>query len=118
MVLQRAEIEAACQGAPRTTWEFFEESQMWTMLVLPLRDNGQSIGILSISRHGHNAAPLIDDDLHMAQNLADHASVAISNARAYAAERAARELAERAMTALRASEVTRSAESLFRGFLE
>jgi PAS domain S-box-containing protein len=61
---------------------------------------------------------LVDDDLVIAQSLADHAALAISNARAYAAERAAREVAESAMTALRTSEVARSAESLFRGFLE
>jgi PAS domain S-box-containing protein len=118
VLVQRAEIEAACQGAPRTTWEFFEESQIWTLLVLPLRINGQSIGTLSISRHGEDAAPLVEDDLHMGQSLADHAALAISNARAYAAERAARELAERATTALRASEVARSADGPFRGFLE
>jgi PAS domain S-box-containing protein len=118
MLVQRAEIEAACQSAPRTTWEFVEESQIRTMLAVPLRSNGRSIGTLSISRHGDDAAPLVDDDLQLAQILADHAALAISSARACAAERAARERAERAMTALRASEATRSAESLFRGFLE
>ena len=98
--------------------EFIEKSKLRTMLRVPLRVRGRSIGTLAVSRHGVGSLPISDDDLHVAQGLADHAALAIANSRAYNAERVARDDAESAVEALRASEAARSSESLMRGFLE
>ena len=48
--------------------------------------------------------PYDEDDLSFVQSIADHASLAIANAHSYAAERDARDGAERATTALRRAE--------------
>jgi PAS domain S-box-containing protein len=45
--------------------------------------------------------PYDEDDFGFAQSVADHAALAIGNARAYAAERAARDAAEKATSAFR-----------------
>jgi PAS domain S-box-containing protein len=65
---------------------------------------GESIGTLSLFRF-HPTSPSFDaSDQDIAQALADHAALAIGNARSYAAERAARDAAETATTALRESD--------------
>ena len=51
------------------------------------------------------ARPYGEDDLHFVQSIAEHAALAMGNARSYAAERAAaRDAAEKATVALRQSE--------------
>jgi PAS domain S-box-containing protein len=84
--------------------EVYETIGIHSMLVVVLRLRGESIGTLSLFRF-HPTSPSFDaSDQDMAQALADHAALAIGNARSYAAERAARDAAETATTALRESE--------------
>jgi two-component system cell cycle sensor histidine kinase/response regulator CckA len=76
--------------------EVYETIGIHSMLVVVLRLRGQSIGTLSLFRFDP-ASPSFDEaDREMAQALADHAALAIGNARSYAAERAARDGAEKA----------------------
>ena len=81
-------------------------------ITLPLLCRGRVVGIANLMRSnaGH---PYDEDDLRFVQSIAEHAALAIGNARSYAAERAAREAAERATVALRESEArfTRLSES-------
>ena len=63
------------------------------VLFVPLRARGVTIGGMSIVRHGEHAAPFVDADLRFAQQLANHAALAISNAQLFA--NAQRELAQR-----------------------
>jgi PAS domain S-box-containing protein len=84
--------------------EVYEAIGIHSVLVVVLRLRGQSIGTLSLFRF-HPTSPSFDaSDQDMAQSLADHAALAIGNARSYAAERAARDAAEKATTALRESD--------------
>jgi two-component system cell cycle sensor histidine kinase/response regulator CckA len=64
-----------------------------SLLAVPLRSQGRTLGVLSLSRHGGTALPFDDDDAQFAGTLADHAALAISNARLLAERE--RELAEK-----------------------
>jgi len=64
-----------------------------TILTLPLHTHGQTIGCLTLARSAPEAAPFDEDDLTLAQDLADRAALAISNARLFS--QVQRELAER-----------------------
>ena len=55
-----------------------------SFLLCPLRAHGNGIGILSLVRHGAGGAPLEERDADLAQALADHAALAIANARLFA----------------------------------
>jgi signal transduction histidine kinase len=64
------------------------------VLIVPLLSADHLLGTLGLSRTEPDR-PYTDDDLAFLQDLADRAALAISNARLYAAERRAREEAER-----------------------
>jgi PAS domain S-box-containing protein len=72
-------------------------------ITLPLLCQGQVVGVANLLRSSRDN-PYTEDDLRFAQSVCDHAALALGNARSYAAERATRELAERATLALRESE--------------
>ena len=67
-----------------------------SMLVVVLRLRGESIGTLTLFRFDPESPSFDAADQEMAQALADHAALAIGNARSYAAERSARGAAEKA----------------------
>ena len=64
---------------------------MHSLLIVPLRVLDRSFGQLVLMRGSATSAPFDKDDLNLARALAEHASLAIANARSYAAEQAARE---------------------------
>ena len=74
----------------------YETIGIHSMLVVVLRLRGESIGTLTLFRFDPESPSFDAADQEMAQALADHASLAIGNARSYAAERAARNAAEKA----------------------
>ena len=84
--------------------EVYQKIGIHSMLVVGLRLRGESIGTLSLFRFDPASAPFDEGDRKMAQALADHAALALGNAQSYAAERAARDAAEKATIALRESE--------------
>jgi two-component system, cell cycle sensor histidine kinase and response regulator CckA len=53
-------------------------------LMSPLKAHGKTLGLLSLVRHGADAASLDEEDAALAQSLADHAALAITNARSFA----------------------------------
>ncbi|MBL8909312.1 MAG: PAS domain S-box protein [Archangium sp.] len=61
--------------------DLFPRSQ----LLVAMRVRGITVGLLSLVRHGAGAEALDDDDFRTAQTLADHAALAISNARLFEA---------------------------------
>ena len=67
----------------------------------PLRERGRLLGVISVSRPGKER-PFQAADLELFKALAGMASTAISNARLYEAERAARKRAERLQAAAQA----------------
>ncbi|NTU82598.1 MAG: PAS domain S-box protein, partial [Chloroflexales bacterium] len=64
-----------------------------SMIIVPLRSEGQSTGILGMYRSRPRWPAFGDDDLRLAQDLADRAATAIANARLY--QQAQHDLAER-----------------------
>ncbi len=87
------------------------EQQYWqkrlglhSSLVVPIRVQGRSIGVLTLARFRPESPPFQESDLVLAQTLADHAGLAIENARLYAAAEEARRSAEQAQQAVQRSE--------------
>jgi PAS domain S-box-containing protein len=60
-----------------------ERLGLHSTLVVPLRLQGRWLGILTLGRFSRESPPFNENDLDLAQALADHASLAIENARLY-----------------------------------
>ena len=90
-----------------------------SLMMVPLRIHSRSLGQLVLSRYRAESPAFDAHDKHLAEALADHAAIAIANAHSYAAERAARELAQRATHARRDAEArfTRLSDSGLIGIL-
>jgi PAS domain S-box-containing protein len=73
-------------------------------LTIPLMCRGKVVGIAHLMR-SHPDHPYEEDDLHFVESVAEHAALAIGNARSYAAERAARAAAQGAKNEAQAAEV-------------
>ncbi len=73
--------------------EAFRIIGIHSFLFVALRVRGESIGLLALIRFDKDSPPFSEDDRDLAQALADHAALAITNARSLQAAR--RELAER-----------------------
>ncbi len=76
-----------------------EKLAVSSVMALPLVCRGQVVGVVNLLRSGPQR-PYTQNDLLLVQSIADHAALAIGNARSYAAERAARLLAETAAAEL------------------
>jgi PAS domain S-box-containing protein len=78
---------------------FLERIGVSSAITLPLTCRGKVVGVANLIRSnpGH---PYDEDDLRFAQSLADHAALAIGNTHSLAAERVARDAADRAANAL------------------
>jgi PAS domain S-box-containing protein len=99
----KIELEVRPDGSSRG-YELFRTLGVHSLVVVPLRARERVIGELVLARFRPDSAPFEEHDLELAQALATHATLAIANARSFAAERAARDAAERATTALRQAE--------------
>jgi PAS domain S-box-containing protein len=80
-----------------------ERLAVTSSITLPLLCRGTVVGVANLMRSSPDH-PYDDNDLRLVQSVADHAALAIGNARSYAAERTARAAAEKAMKALREAE--------------
>jgi two-component system, cell cycle sensor histidine kinase and response regulator CckA len=92
------------KSAERERWQGLG---LHSVLLVPLQVQGRPIGVLTLSRYRPESPPFDDSDLELAQNLADHAGLAIDNARLYAEAAEARLAAERAYQAAHRSEEAR-----------
>jgi PAS domain S-box-containing protein len=88
-----------------------QERQYWqanygvqSAMVVPLRVRGRSIGALMMGRYVIGSEPFDEADRDLARNLADHAALAIDNARLYLEAQDASGAAEHARTAREESE--------------
>jgi PAS domain S-box-containing protein len=72
---------------------YFERFQVCSIMIVPLKVQGQAIGVLSLTRH-HPAEPHTLEQLGLFQDLADRAAMAIANARLYQQAEQARQRAE------------------------
>jgi PAS domain S-box-containing protein len=82
---------------------FLQRLGVTSAITLPLMCGGKVVGVANLMRSdpGH---PYDEDDLALAQSVGDHAALAMGNARSLAAERAARDAAEKSTNALRQAE--------------
>jgi PAS domain S-box-containing protein len=62
-------------------WSLLDQLGIHSMMIVPMRVQGRAVGILGLYRHGPGQPPFDDDDLALAQDLADRAALAIANAR-------------------------------------
>ena len=63
-----------------------------SLLIVPLRAHGRSLGVLILTRVLDASPPFDENDVELAQNLGDHAALAISNARVLKRAKEAAEL--------------------------
>lgn len=92
-------VEFAASSEPKYR-PFLERLAITSSITLPLLCRGKVVGIANLMR-SDSADPFSDDDLPMIQRVAEHAALAIANARSFASERRARAAAESAAAALR-----------------
>jgi PAS domain S-box-containing protein len=89
----------------RRRWE--SQLGLHSVLVVPLSVQGRPIGVLSLSRFLPESPPFSESELELAQSLADHAALAIENARLFAEAAEARRVAEEARETVRRAEAAR-----------
>jgi PAS domain S-box-containing protein len=89
---------------------FLERLGITTSIAVPLACGGKVLGVANLIRNSPDH-PYNDDDLGFVQSIAEHAALAIGNARSQAAQRAAR-------VAIEQMREERASETMFRGFLE
>jgi len=61
--------------------QYVESAGLHSLIVVALRAQGRPIGILSLARHRGNPRPFGPEDVTIAGALADHAALAVTNAR-------------------------------------
>jgi PAS domain S-box-containing protein len=88
-------LEEARAGIKPELWEYLGPVGLHSVLTVPLRVRGQIIGAVGVTRSKPGQPYTADDEVFL-QELADRAALAIVHSRLYAAEREAKELAERA----------------------
>ncbi len=86
-VVPDVDLEALRSEVMPDIWSAMVELEVKSLLYVPLRVHREVIGVLSIARRGRDSAPLDDTDVELAQALADHAAITISNARLFAEAR-------------------------------
>lgn len=74
-------------------WTFFEVIGISSVLIVPLKTDGHTIGTLGITRD-RQGAPYTRDDLILLQNIADRAALSIQNAQLFSQVQSAREQLE------------------------
>jgi len=94
--------EFAASSEPRYR-PYLERLAVTSAITLPLLCRGKVVGVANLMR-SNSDDPYSEDDFRFVQSVADHAALAIGNARSYSAERAARAAAEKAKDELQASE--------------
>jgi two-component system cell cycle sensor histidine kinase/response regulator CckA len=90
-LVPRLDLEAI---APHTTpryLRFCKDAKLHGILSVRMRAHGKLLGLLTLTRFRPDSPPFDEGDRELAQTLADHAALAISNARSYLAEREARD---------------------------
>jgi PAS domain S-box-containing protein len=103
-VLTREITPAAFAAASERKYSpFLDRLGVSSSMTLPLKCRGKVVGIANLMRCGPGR-PYDDADFRFVQSMAEHAALAIANARSYTNERAARDAAESTANALRQAE--------------
>jgi signal transduction histidine kinase len=87
-------VEQLRAATTQQYWPLLERLGIHSMLGVPMRVQGRTIGALALHRHRPDRPSYNQDDVKLAQDLADRAALAIENARLF--RQVQSELAERA----------------------
>ena len=104
LLTARVDPEKLRSSLSETRYEVQKRLGVHSRVWAPLRLRGESIGVLTVGRFRADGRSFDEFDRDFIQLLADHAALAIGNARLYASERVARTAAETAERALGAAE--------------
>ena len=113
IVMPRLDLGTFSSNATPEALRTYEALRIHSLLFIALRVSGKSVGVLSLFRFAPTLRAFDEQDLEMAQALADHAALAISNSlllRSAVEELDRRKNAERAQ--LKAVEQVRHADRL------
>jgi PAS domain S-box-containing protein len=83
LLMPRIDFELLRTQIMAPTVDQLEAGGITGMLVVPLATRGELIGVLWVLRRGTSHRPLDELDLEIVQDLANHAALAISNARLF-----------------------------------
>lgn len=64
-------------------WPYLDQFKIHSLLIVPMRTEGQAMGTISLAKGGASRAYSVEDQA-MLQNLADRAALTITNAKLYA----------------------------------
>jgi len=96
------------------SWPLLERLAIKSLMQVPLRSQGKVIGVLTLNRHGEKAAEFDEFDLAVAQQVADHAALSLTNAQRFdEARRINRRLSLVSEAAQEFSEASRDLNGLF-----
>jgi two-component system cell cycle sensor histidine kinase/response regulator CckA len=103
-VATKFDLEAVRTSTTPKFYEWARRIGLHSLLMVPLRLGGRSLGQLVMMRYRRESPPFDEHDVTLTCALADHAAIAIANSRHYAAERDARAAAEKGQADLQDSE--------------
>ena len=83
LFMPRIDFEALAAVMPPASLEQLRTGGATGMLVVPLATGGELLGVLWVLRRGTRYPPLDELDLEIVKDLADHAALAIMNARLF-----------------------------------
>ena len=100
LLMPRIDLEAVRATVAPALWSALALVQAHSGMIAPLRAHGQILGVLSFARYAPAQPAFSQDDLTLAQELADRAALAIHNARLYQDVQAAQQAAAEALARL------------------
>lgn len=79
-----ADAECPTEAVGAENLEAYRQAGVDVILVVPLITRGQLVGVMTLARAAATQRGFTDDDIVLAQDLADRAAVSVENARQYA----------------------------------
>jgi len=95
LLIPQVSVASLRQATKEEYWPLLDRVASRSLLMVPLRGQGRTLGILSLARHQPDAPGYTPEDLKFATALAERASLTIINARLYQALETAKEDLER-----------------------
>src|SRR5437016_2993766 len=95
LLVPQVSISRLRQMTKQEYWPLLDRVASRSLLMVPLRAQGRSIGVLSLARHRPESGAYSEEDLKFATAMAERAGMAILNARLYRALEASNEDLER-----------------------
>jgi PAS domain-containing protein len=119
LLIRDADLRALEHEIMPDIWAAMVELQVRSLLYVPLRVHREVIGVLSIARRGKDAPLLGEEDVELAQVMADYAAMSISNERLFSEVRRQNAARRRAEDTLRMiDEARRFAQAVVDGARE